>query len=200
MLQPTVGTRILRMQKLAIWVQVLLVRLRTTTSTILLPTNLLHWCLEINYLSTTNMDNASQAATCKQQATTAPRAPTPSTASYISTPGPVLHDISHVYCEELSDHYCSNPLEVNYNQQINPEDVCENYLRATSSIGDYWWILVLTLVLRQGTLPLRYYWNQYYSLFSYFQLRQHLSRSTGQREYYWFLESCLSMFVSTSQM
>ena len=36
------------------------------------------------------------------QATAAPRAPTPSTASYIFTPGPVLHDISHVYCEELS--------------------------------------------------------------------------------------------------
>ena len=49
------------------------------------------------------------------QATTAPRAPTPSTASYISTPGPVLHDFSHVYCEELSDNYCSNVLEINYN-------------------------------------------------------------------------------------
>ena len=59
------------------------------------------------------------------QVSTAPRAPTPSTASYISTPGPVLHDISHVYCEELSDHYCSNPLAVNYNQQINSENVRE---------------------------------------------------------------------------
>ena len=52
------------------------------------------------------------------QATTAPRGPTPSTASYISTPGPILHDISNVYCEELSEHYCSNTFEVNYSQQI----------------------------------------------------------------------------------
>ena len=72
------------------------------------------------------------------QASTAPR-PTPSTASYISTPGPVLHDISHVYCEELSDHY-SNPLEVNYNQQINPDYARElpaHYLK-------HWGLLVDT--------------------------------------------------------
>ena len=74
------------------------------------------------------------------QVTTAPRAPTPSTASYISTPGPVLHDISDVHCEELSDHYCSNPLEVIYNQQINPEYVRElpaHYLK-------HWGLLVDT--------------------------------------------------------
>ena len=74
--------------------------------------------------------------------TRAPRAPTPSTASYISTPGPVLHDISHVYCEELSDHYSSNAFEVNYSQQItngmNPAYVRElpaHYLK-------HWGLLV----------------------------------------------------------
>ena len=40
-LQPTVGTRILRKRQQPL-VQVLLVRLSTTTSTILLPTNLVH--------------------------------------------------------------------------------------------------------------------------------------------------------------
>ena len=52
------------------------------------------------------------------QATTAPRAATSSTASYITTPGPVLHDISHVYCEESDDYYRHNVLEINYNQQL----------------------------------------------------------------------------------
>ena len=37
-----------------------------------------------------------------------PRAATSSTASYITTPGPVLHDISHVYCEEIDDYYKRN--------------------------------------------------------------------------------------------
>ena len=37
------------------------------------------------------------------QATTAPRAATSSTASYITTPGPILHDISHVDCGEIDD-------------------------------------------------------------------------------------------------
>ena len=63
------------------------------------------------------------------QATTAPRATTSSTASYISTPGPVLRDISHVYCEQIDDHYNSNVLEINYNQQLtngmNPDYVRE---------------------------------------------------------------------------
>ena len=53
------------------------------------------------------------------QATTAPRAATSSTASYITTPGPVLHDISHVHCEEEAcDYYNHNQLEINYNQQM----------------------------------------------------------------------------------
>ena len=38
------------------------------------------------------------------QATTAPRAATLSTASYITTPGPVLHDMGHVHCEEIDDY------------------------------------------------------------------------------------------------
>ena len=46
------------------------------------------------------------------QATSAPRAATSSTASYITTPGPVLHNISHVHCEEAN-----NLLEINYNRQ-----------------------------------------------------------------------------------
>ena len=52
------------------------------------------------------------------QATTALRAATSSTASYITTPGPVLHDISHVHCEEIDDYYNCNVLEINYNQQL----------------------------------------------------------------------------------
>ena len=140
------------------------------------------------------------------QATTAPRAPTPSTASYIS-------DIwSMYYCEELSHHYCSKSssgqLQISIllrSTTINRSilnmtfNMCETYLHTTSSIGDYWWILVRMLALLQGTLPLRCYWSQYYTQFSYLQLRQHPSRSTGQRQYYWFLENCLSTFVSTSQ-
>ena len=63
------------------------------------------------------------------QATTAPRATTASTASYISTNGPILHDITHVYCN-------SNVLEINYNQQLtngmNPDyvrDLPAHYLK-----------------------------------------------------------------------
>ena len=51
------------------------------------------------------------------QATSAPRAATSSTASYITTPGPELHDISHVHCDgESYENY--NMLEINYNQQL----------------------------------------------------------------------------------
>ena len=68
----------------------------------------------------------------------------PSTASYISTPGPILHDIGHVYCEELSDHYCSNTFEVNYSPQItdgmnpaNARELAAYYLK-------HWGLLVDT--------------------------------------------------------
>ena len=44
-------------------------------------------------------------------------AATSSTASYITTPGPVLHDISHVHCEGADD-YNHGILEINYNQQL----------------------------------------------------------------------------------
>ena len=51
------------------------------------------------------------------QATTAPRAATSSTASYITTPGPVLHDISHVHDDgDLLFH--NNLFEINYNRQL----------------------------------------------------------------------------------
>ena len=51
------------------------------------------------------------------QATSAPRAATSSTASYITTPGPVLHDISHVHCDgESCDNH--NMFEINYNRQL----------------------------------------------------------------------------------
>ena len=69
------------------------------------------------------------------QSTTAPRAATSSTASYITTPAPILHDISHVYCEEIDD-YKRNVLEINYNQQLtngmNPDyarDLPAHYLK-----------------------------------------------------------------------
>ena len=78
------------------------------------------------------------------QATTAPRAATSSTASYITTPGPVLHDISHVHCEEVDDYYNCNVLEINYNQQLtngmNPDYARElpaHYLK-------HWGLLVDT--------------------------------------------------------
>ena len=48
-------------------------------------------------------------------ATSAPRAATSSTASYITTPGPVLHDISHVHCDGES---YDNMFEINYNRQL----------------------------------------------------------------------------------
>ena len=51
------------------------------------------------------------------QSTTAPRAATSSTASYITTPGPVLHDISHVHCEGADD-YNHGILKINYNKQL----------------------------------------------------------------------------------
>ena len=78
------------------------------------------------------------------QATTAPRTTTASTTSYISTSGPILHDISHVYCEELDAYYNSNVLEINYNQQLtngmNPDyvrDLPAHYLK-------HWGLLVDT--------------------------------------------------------
>ena len=77
------------------------------------------------------------------QATTAP-ADASSTASYITTPGPVLHDISHVHCEEIDGYYKRNVLEINYNQQLtngmNPDYACElpaRYLK-------HWGVLVDT--------------------------------------------------------
>ena len=51
------------------------------------------------------------------QTTSAPRAATSSTASYISTPGPVLQDISHVHFDEGVYDY-NNTLEINYNRQL----------------------------------------------------------------------------------
>ena len=78
------------------------------------------------------------------QATTAPRAATSSTASYITTSGPVLHDISHVHCEEIDDHYNRSMLKINYNQQLtngtNPDYARElpaHYLK-------HWGLLVDT--------------------------------------------------------
>ena len=77
------------------------------------------------------------------QATTAPRAATSSTASYITTPGPVLHDISHVYCEEIDDYHKHNVLESNYNQRLtngmNPDyarDLSAHYLKHWGLLGD----------------------------------------------------------------
>ena len=74
------------------------------------------------------------------QATTALRAATSSTASYITTPGPVLHNISHVYCEEIDD-YNHNVLEINYNQQLtngmNPDYAC-TLPEALGTAGRYW--------------------------------------------------------------
>ena len=61
------------------------------------------------------------------QATSAPRAATSSTASYITTPGPVLHDISHVHCEEEVYDY-NNTLEINYNRQLT-SSMNHNYAR-----------------------------------------------------------------------
>ena len=46
------------------------------------------------------------------QATTAPRAATSGAASYMTTPGPVLHDVSQLHCGEVED--CN----YNYNQQL----------------------------------------------------------------------------------
>ena len=66
---------------------------------------------------------------------TPPRAATSSTVSYITTPGPVLHDISHVHCDEIDDNYYRNVLEINYNQQLtngmNPDYVRELPLLTT---------------------------------------------------------------------
>ena len=79
-------------------------------------TNRLPSCLETNYLPLYNQHGQCISGTY-MQATSAPRAATSSTASYITTPGPVLHDISHVQCDEGScDIY--NMFEINYNRQL----------------------------------------------------------------------------------
>ena len=78
------------------------------------------------------------------QATAAPRAATSSAASYISTPGPVLHDISHVHCEEADDHYNNNTLEINYNQQLT-NGMNHNYARELlAHYLKHWGLLVDT--------------------------------------------------------
>ena len=64
MWQPTAGTRTLpTLQQLL--VLVLLVRHNTSVWTTLRMTNRSLLCLEINYHSTTNMDNAFQVPTCR---------------------------------------------------------------------------------------------------------------------------------------
>ena len=51
------------------------------------------------------------------QTTSAPRAATSSTASYITTPGPALHDITHVYCD--GEFYNNDSMfEINYNRDL----------------------------------------------------------------------------------
>ena len=51
------------------------------------------------------------------QTSSALRAATSSTASYITTPGPVLHDISHVHCDgEIYDNH--SMFEINYNRDL----------------------------------------------------------------------------------
>ena len=77
------------------------------------------------------------------RATTAPRAATSSTASYITT-GPVLHDISHVRCEEIDDYYNRNVLEINYNQQLT-NGMNPNYARELPAhCLKHWGLLVDT--------------------------------------------------------
>ena len=128
-----------------------------------------------------------------------------SVSAWSTTDLPVALMPSHVYCEELNGYYCPHLFEINYSQQItegmNPAHARE--LPAHYVNAKHWELLVDTgawmLVLLQSTLPLRHYWSQYYNQFSYSQLHQHPSRSTAQRRYYCFQESCLSTFASTSQ-
>ena len=77
------------------------------------------------------------------QATSAPRAATSSTASYITTPGPALHDISHVHCEEEVYDY-NNTLEINYNRQLT-SSMNHNYARELPAhYLKHWGLLVDT--------------------------------------------------------
>ena len=135
------------------------------------------------------------------RATAAPRAATSSTASYITTPGPVLHDISHVYCEKIDDYYMCNVLEINYNQQLtngmNPDYARElpaHYLK-------HWGLLVDTGAY-VSVAPRRFAPEVLLEpVLHPVQLLTPAStpsRSTGQRQYYWFLEDSLSTFFSTS--
>ena len=50
-----------------------------------------------------------------------------STASYITTPGPVLHDISHVHCEGQA-YDGDNMMEIDYNRQLT-SSMNHNYAR-----------------------------------------------------------------------
>ena len=133
------------------------------------------------------------------QATIAPRAATSSTVSYIRTPGPVLHDISHVYCEEIDDYYKHNVLEINYNQQLT-NGMNHNYARELPAhYLKHWGLLVDTgayVSVAPSISPQKYCWSQYYIPFSFLQLHLPPSRSTGQKQYYWFLEGFHFMFAS----
>ena len=77
------------------------------------------------------------------QATTAPRAATSSTASYITTPGPVLHDISHVHCDG-EPYYNDNVFEINYNPHLT-SNMNHNYARELPAYYlKHWGLLVDT--------------------------------------------------------
>ena len=83
---------------------------------------------------------------------------------------------------------------------MNPDyvrDLPAHYLK-------HWGLLVdtsayISVAPRHFALEVLLELAQYYTLFSYSQLHQRPSRSTGQRLYYWFLENCPSTSVSTSQ-
>ena len=77
------------------------------------------------------------------QTTSTPRAATSSTASYIATPGPVLHDASHVRCDGES-YDSHNMLEINNNRQLT-SSMNHNYARELPAhYLKHWGLLVDT--------------------------------------------------------
>ena len=135
MQQPTAGTRTLpTLQQLL--VQGLLVRHNTTAWTTLRMINRLHSCLEIKYLSTTNMASASQAVTCKL-------------LLHQEQPPQALHRTSL-----LQDQYYMtsamfiveklNTLEINYKQQLT-NGMNHEYARELPAYYlKHWGLLVAT--------------------------------------------------------
>ena len=148
------------------------------------------------------MDNAFQVPTCRLLS--APRAATSSTASYITTPGPVLHDISHVHCDgEIYDN--DSMFEINYNRDLT-SSMNHNYAsELPAHYLKHWGLLVDTgayvSVAPKHFAPevVPYHSRKYHIQSNYSLLRQPPSRSMARRLYYWSLAGFLSMFGSTSQ-